>query len=62
MKPAPTSTRFKAQLLRPVHSSGEQIWAFVVLPKNVSETLPRRGRCTVVGTLNGCPFQSLLEP
>ena len=62
MTQAHTPTAFKAKLHRPVHSGGEQIWAFVVLPKNVSETLPRRGRCTVVGTLNGCPFQSLLEP
>lgn len=28
----------------------------------MSDTLPRRGRTTVEGTLNGYPFQSTLEP
>lgn len=53
---------FKAPLLRPADLGGEQAWAFVVLPADISATLPRRGRCTVVGTLNDCPFQALLEP
>ncbi|MEX5624687.1 DUF1905 domain-containing protein, partial [Pseudomonas syringae] len=37
-------------------------WAFVVLPKEASAQLPRRGRTTVEGTLNGYPFQATLEP
>ena len=37
-------------------------WAFVVLPRGASEQLPRRGRTTVAGTLNGQPFQATLEP
>jgi hypothetical protein len=34
----------------------------VVLPREVSETLPRRGRTTVAGTINGHDFQATLEP
>src|SRR5690606_5062535 len=30
--------------------------------KAVSDTLPRRGRTSVEGVLNGCPFQARLEP
>jgi len=37
-------------------------WAFLVLPKTASDTLPRRGRTSVEGTLNGHPFQTTLEP
>ncbi|WP_444921771.1 DUF1905 domain-containing protein [Microbulbifer sp. CnH-101-G] len=37
-------------------------WAFVVLPKDESARLPRRGRITVGGTINGQDFQALLEP
>jgi hypothetical protein len=54
--------RFKAKLLRPVKSGDEGSWAFVVLPKTVSEKLPRRGRTSVDGTMNGHPFQATLEP
>jgi hypothetical protein len=34
----------------------------VVLPKEVSACLPRRGRASVQGTLNGQPFQATLDP
>jgi hypothetical protein len=54
--------RFKAKLLRPAKSGDEGSWAFVVLPKTVSEKLPRRGRTSVDGTMNGHPFQATLEP
>jgi hypothetical protein len=37
-------------------------WTFVVLPKDASEKLPRRGRTTVEGTINGYRFQATLEP
>ncbi|HET7921507.1 MAG TPA: YdeI/OmpD-associated family protein [Gammaproteobacteria bacterium] len=63
MSKAPTKLRFKAKLQRPVQSSGKDgAWAFLVLPKSVSEKLPRRGRTSVEGTLNGHPFQATLEP
>jgi hypothetical protein len=34
----------------------------VILPKEASEKLPRRGRMTVEGTVNGKAFKALLEP
>lgn len=33
-----------------------------MLPREVSEKLPRRGRTTVTGGVNGCPIQVTLEP
>ncbi|MNJ31507.1 hypothetical protein D3C77_261460 [compost metagenome] len=55
-------SRFQATLLRPAKPDSETSWAFVVLPRDASEQLPRRGRTTVEGTLNGHPFQATLEP
>lgn len=57
-----TRSRFKARLLRPKTSDGEALWAFVVLPKEASAKLPRRGRTTVEGTINDHSFQATLEP
>ena len=57
-----TTSRFTATLLRPAKPDGDAFWGFVVLPKDVSEKLPRRGRTTVEGTINGQPFQATLEP
>jgi hypothetical protein len=57
-----TASKFKAKLLRPLKPGSDATWAFVVLPKDVSETLPRRGRTTVEGTINGHSFQATLEP
>lgn len=54
--------RCKAKLLRPATAGKAADWAFLVLPKAVSEKLPRRGRTSVEGTLNGHPFQATLEP
>lgn len=53
---------FKAKLLRPAKSNGDAPWAFVVLPKDVSARLPRRGRTSVEGTINGQHFRATLEP
>lgn len=53
---------FQATLHRPAKPESDASWAFVVLPKEISATLPRRGRTTVEGTLNGIPFQATLEP
>lgn len=57
-----TKSQFKAKLHRPAVPGSDTPWAFVVLPKEVSATLPRRGRTTVAGTLNGYSFQAMLEP
>ncbi|WP_101674429.1 YdeI/OmpD-associated family protein [Alloalcanivorax mobilis] len=53
---------FSARLLRPEKPGDGGLWAFVVLPKAVSAALPRRGRTSVEGTLNGTGFRALLEP
>jgi hypothetical protein len=62
MTQADTKSRFKAKLLRPAKPGSNTLWTFVVLPKDVSEKLPRRGRTTVIGTINGHSFQETLEP
>lgn len=60
-KPAAKS-RFNAKLLHPAKPGKDSSWAFLVLPKTASDELPRRGRTTVEGTINGHPFQATLEP
>ena len=55
-------SQFKARLLRPVKPGSDTSWTFVILPKDVSERLPRRGRTTVDGTINGYRFRATLEP
>jgi hypothetical protein len=57
-----TKSQFKAKLLRPAKPGDESGWAFVVLPKTVSEKLPRRGRTSVDATINGHRFLATLEP
>jgi len=59
---AAAESRFEAELLRPAKTGQTGSWTFLILPKSVSERLPRRGRTTVEGTLNGYPFQATLEP
>lgn len=54
--------RFEAKLLRPAKPGDDKSWTFLVLPREASEPLPRRGRTTVEGTINGHPFQATLEP
>jgi hypothetical protein len=54
--------RCKAKLFRPAGSGERSSWAFLVLPKSVSQKLPRRGRTSVDGTINGHPFRATLEP
>ncbi|CAM5466605.1 YdeI/OmpD-associated family protein [Eoetvoesiella caeni] len=53
---------FKTKLLRPASPGKGDSWAFLVLPKAISEKLPRRGRTSVQGAINGHPFQATLEP
>ncbi|WP_314440089.1 YdeI/OmpD-associated family protein [Massilia timonae] len=62
MKPGTTESRFETVLRRPADPRGEDDCAFVVLPKAVSEAFPRRGRTSMQGSINGHPFQALLEP
>jgi hypothetical protein len=62
MKQSDTKSRFEAKLLRPASPGSDTPWAFVVLPTEASTKLSRRGRTTVVGTLNGHDFQATLEP
>ena len=57
-----TSIRFKAKLSRPAESEKAGSWTFLVLPKNASAKLPSRGMTAIEGTINGCPFQGMLEP
>ncbi|MGI8957208.1 MAG: YdeI/OmpD-associated family protein [Chthoniobacterales bacterium] len=54
--------RFKAKLLRPAETGKDDSWAFLILPKAASAKLPSRGMTAVEGTLNGSPFQAMLEP
>lgn len=56
-----TST-FKTKLLRPAKPGKDNSWTFLVLPKAASDKLPRRGRTSVEGAINGCPFQATLDP
>ena len=37
-------------------------WTFLILPKNASAKLPSRGMTAIEGTINGFPFQAVLEP
>jgi hypothetical protein len=57
-----TSIRFKAKLLRPAQSEKAGSWTFLTLPKNASARLPSRGMTAIEGTINGVPFQAVLEP
>jgi hypothetical protein len=57
-----TSIRFKAKLLRPAESGKAGAWTFLVLPKNASAKLPSRGITAIEGTIDGFPFEAVLEP
>jgi Bacteriocin-protection, YdeI or OmpD-Associated/Domain of unknown function (DUF1905) len=65
------SIRFKAKLFRPAMEPARpradqreegQSWTFLTLPKSASARLPSRGMTAIEGTLNGFPFQAVLEP
>jgi hypothetical protein len=57
-----TTIRFKAKLLRPAESEKGDSWTFLILPKNTSAKLPSRSVTAIEGTINGFPFQAVLEP
>jgi hypothetical protein len=54
--------QFEAKLLRPAKPVDNTLWAFVILPKEISAKLRRRGRVTVNVFINGHNFQTTLEP
>ena len=54
--------QFEAKILCPVQIDSSENWAFIVLPKAASAILPRRGRTSVTGKINGQTFQATLEP
>ena len=56
------TSEFNATILHPAQMDNTSPWGFIVLPKKISETLPRRGRTTVDGSINGYAFQATLEP
>jgi hypothetical protein len=69
-KPA-SKIRFKAKLFRPAMEPARPradqrekagSWTFLILPKNASAKLPSRGMTAIEGTINGFPFQAVLEP
>ncbi len=57
-----STIQFRAKLLYPAKPSDDSLWAFVVFPKEASKKLPRRGRTSVEGLINGQPFQATLDP
>lgn len=57
-----SKSHFTAALLRPAEPQGQTSWAFVLLPKAVSDRLPRRGRTSVEASIHGHVFQTTLEP
>jgi hypothetical protein len=62
MTKAASKIRFKAKLFRPAESGKAGSWTFLTLPKNASAKLPSRGMTAIEGTINGFPFQGMLEP
>lgn len=62
MKVRDSSIAFTATLLQPAARKPGESWCFLVLPKTVSDQMPRRGRTSVHGTVNGIAFQATLEP
>ena len=54
--------RFKAKLFRPAESDNGESWTFLTLPANASAKLPTRSMTAVEGTINGFPFEAVLEP
>jgi hypothetical protein len=66
-----TTICFKAKLFRPAMESARpradqrakaDSWMFLILPKTASAKLPSRGMTAIEGTINGFPFQAVLEP
>lgn len=57
-----STTQFTAPVFAPATSAKDDLWAFVILPKDISAPLVRRGRLTVTVSINGHDLQTTLEP
>ncbi|WP_166840128.1 YdeI/OmpD-associated family protein [Rheinheimera pleomorphica] len=62
MQRSDTYSAFAATVFAAAQTDDPQLRAFVVLPKAASDKLPRRGRTSVSGHINGVAFQATLEP
>ena len=54
--------KFDATLFQPDPTEKIGSGILLTLPKDVSANLPSRGMIVVKGTINGAPFQAVLEP
>jgi hypothetical protein len=59
--PSKPKLRFRAKLFQPA-APKLAAWTFLTLPKQASAKLPSRGMTPVEGTINGVPFQAMLQP
>ena len=59
---AASRIRFTAKLLRPAEIANGESWMFLTLPAKASAKLPSRSMTAIEGTINGCPFEAVLEP
>jgi len=57
-----TKSQFHAKLLRPAMQGVAAPLAFVLIPNEASSKLPRRGRTTIEGSMNGHAFRATLDP
>ena len=55
-------TKFEATLFQPDATEKIGSGILLTLPRDASATLPTRGMTLVKGTINGAPFQAVLEP
>ncbi len=62
MKHNGSKSQFRSELLLPAAPGEDAPWTFVVLPREVSAELARRGRVTVDVAMNGYGFRATLEP
>lgn len=62
MAKSDSQTQFDAPVVWASQPSGGEPWAFSVLPREASAVLPRRGRTSVHGHINGVAFSARLEP
>lgn len=53
---------FNSVIHKPEKPADAGAWLFTVLPVEVSESLPRRGRTSIEGQVNGAGFSATLEP
>ena len=53
---------FEATLFKPYPTENIGSGILLTLPEDVSANLPSRGMTLVKGTINGAPFQAVLEP